>query len=265
MRRVDFKAFIFDLDGTIYLSERLIGGADDVVRALRERGRRVVFLSNKPTDTRETYAAKLTRLGIPAAPEDVINSSLIAARYLGRRMPGARLHVIGEPPLVEELRRAGFAVARRPEETDAVIIAFDRTLTYEKIHFAHRAVRRGGAVMIATNPDAFCPVEGDEFPDAGGTIALLEATTGKRVEVVVGKPSPIMVEAILEHVGAPARACLMVGDRIETDIRMGRDAGMGTALVLTGATTREQARASDVRPDYVLESVRDILEMMNDE
>ncbi len=97
---MNFKAFIFDLDGTIYLSERLILGADDVIRALRERGRRVVFLSNKPTDTRETYAAKLTRLGIPAAPEDVINSSLIAARYLGRRMPGARLHVIGEPPLV---------------------------------------------------------------------------------------------------------------------------------------------------------------------
>lgn len=259
---VNFKAFIFDLDGTIYLGERLIGGADEVVRTLRERGRRVVFLSNKPTDTRETYAAKLTRLGVPAAPEDVINSSLIASRYLRRRMPGARLHIIGEPPLVEELRQAGFATARRPEETDAVVIAFDRTLDYGKIHFAHLAVRRHGAAMIATNPDAFCPADGDEFPDAGGTIALLEATTGKRVDVVVGKPSPIMVEVILERVGVPARACLVVGDRLETDIRMGRDAGMGTALVLTGATTREQADASAIRPDDVLESVRDLLHVI---
>ncbi len=259
---VNFKAFIFDLDGTIYLGERLIGGADEVVRVLRERGRRVVFLSNKPTDTRETYAAKLTRLGVPATAEDVINSSLIATRYLLRRMPGARLHVIGEPPLVEELKRAGFAMARRPEETDAVVIALDRTLDYAKLHFAHHAVRHHGAPMIATNPDAFCPADGDEYPDAGGTMALLEVTTGKRVEVVVGKPSPIMVEGILSHLAVPAGACLMVGDRLETDVRMGREAGMGTALVLTGATTRAQAEASALKPDYVLESVRDILQML---
>ncbi|MSS72405.1 MAG: HAD-IIA family hydrolase [Candidatus Latescibacteria bacterium] len=257
--RVNFKAFIFDLDGTIYLGERLIRGADEVVQKLRDGGGRVVFLSNKPLDTREAYAAKLARLGIPAAPEDVINSSFVATRYLLGRMPGARLHVIGEPPFLEELRRAGFATARTPEETDAVVIAFDRTLDYGKLHFAHLAVRRRGAVMIATNPDAFCPADDDELPDAGGTIALLEATTGRRVEVVVGKPSPIMTEAILNHVAVPASACLMVGDRVETDIRMGHDAGMGTALVLTGATTREQAGASDVRADYVLESVRDLL------
>jgi NagD protein len=259
---VNFKAFIFDLDGTIYLGERLIPGADGVVRALREGGGRVVFLSNKPTDTRETYATKLTRLGIPAAPEDVINSSLVATRYLLGRMPGARLHVLGESPFLEELRRAGFATAQSPEETDAVVIAFDRTLDYGKLHFAHLALRRHGAAMIATNPDVFCPADGDELPDAGGTIALLEATTGRRVEVVVGKPSPIMAEALLNHARVPARACLMVGDRVETDIRMGRDAGMGTALVLTGATTREQAGASDVRADYVLESVRDLLHII---
>lgn len=260
-----FRAYIFDLDGTIYLGERLIPGADEVVACLRASGARVVFLSNKPTEPREAYAAKLTRLGIPSKPGDVINSSLVAIQYLTRRMPGARLHVIGEPPLVEELERAGFRMARRPAETDAVIIAFDRTLDYAKLHFAHHAVRHHGAPMIATNPDAFCPADGDEFPDAGGTIALLEATTGRKVEVVVGKPSPIMVAGILSHLGVPAGDCLMVGDRMETDVRMGREAGMGTALVLTGATTRAQAEASVLKPDYVLESVKDILEAMKSE
>ena len=255
-----FGAFIFDLDGTLYLGDRLIPGADRVLRTLRGEGARVAFLSNKPVDTRETYARKLTGLGIPAQPEDVINSTAVATRYLRRRMPGARLFVIGEPPFVEELRRAGFVIASRPDETDAILIALDRTLTYEKIHMAHLAVRRHNVPMIATNPDAFCPADGDEYPDAGGTMALLEVTTGRKVDVVVGKPSPIMVEAILDLVGVPANRCLIVGDRIETDVRMGREAGMATALVLTGATTIEQLNKSTTKPDYVLGSVADLLE-----
>lgn len=254
-----FRAVIFDLDGTIYLGERLIPGAQEAVQRLRVSGLRVVFLSNKPTDTRTTYAEKLTCLGIPAGAADVINSSLVATRYLQGRMPGARLHVIGEPPLLEELRQGGFSMARSPQETDAVIIALDRTMDYPKLHFAHHAVRHHGAVMVATNPDAFCPADGDEFPDAGGTIALLEATTGKKVGVVVGKPSRIMVDEILGHLGHPPAACLMVGDRLETDVAMGRAAGMATALVLTGVTRREELAAAPVRPDYVLESIQDLL------
>lgn len=109
-----FRGYILDLDGTVYLGERLIPGAGEAIAALRARGARVVFLSNKPIQTREHYAAKLNRLGVPTEVADVINSSAVMVHYLGRRAPGARLFVVGEPPLVDELRRAGFEVIADP-------------------------------------------------------------------------------------------------------------------------------------------------------
>ena len=113
--------------------------------------------------------------------------------------------------------------------------------------------------MLATNPDRTCPTEEGEIPDAAGMIGAVEGVTNRRVEVVVGKPNRIMLDVALERLGLPAGACLMVGDRLETDVAMGRAAGMPTALVLTGVTRREELAAASVRPDYVLESIQDLL------
>lgn len=258
----DFRGYIFDLDGTVYLGERLIPGAGETVAALRARGARIVFLSNKPIQTREHYAAKLNRLGVPVEVEDVINSSAVMAHYLGRRAPGARLFVVGEKPLLHELRRAGFDVVEDPStvgwKVDFVVAAFDRTFDYAKLNHALQAIKRG-AGFVATNPDRTCPVdEGEirEIPDCAGMIGAIEGVTGKRVEVIVGKPSPLMVEAALARLGLPAAECLLAGDRLETDIVMGKQAGLGgTALVLSGVSTREMLAAAPVQPDYVLESI----------
>ena len=256
--RLPYRGWLFDLDGTIYLGEGLIPGADATIAALRAAGRRVAFLSNKPLQTRAEYAAKLTRLGLPAAPDDVINSSLVLARYLRDRDPGAPVFVIGEPPMRDEMRAHGFEV-RSDERVRWVVIAFDRTFDYAKLNVALQAVKQG-ARLIATNPDRTCPVEGGEIPDCAGMIAAVEAVTDKKVEAIVGKPSPIILEVALAALGIPARDAAIVGDRIETDIVMGRQLGLGTVLVLSGVTRADDPRIAAVAPDHVVRSVRDLVE-----
>jgi NagD protein len=256
--RFPYRGWLFDLDGTVYLGERLIPGADTVIATLRAAGRRVAFLSNKPLQTRAEYAAKLSRLGVPAAPDDVINSSLVLARYLRDRDPGAPVFVIGEPPMLAEMRAHGFDV-RGDERVRWVVIAFDRTFDYAKLNIALQAVKQG-ARLIATNPDRTCPVEGGEIPDCAGMIAAVEAVTDRKVEAIVGKPSPIILEVALAALGVPARDAAIVGDRIETDIVMGRRLGLATVLVLSGITRADDPRIAAVAPDHVVRSIGDLVE-----
>ena len=255
-----FRGFIFDLDGTVYLSDRLIPGADRVIRKIRETGRKVVFLSNKPLQTREDYASKLTRLGIPTQPDEVINSTFVMVHYLKKNAQEAKLFVVGEIPFVEELKRAGFTITEEPSEIDYVIAAFDRTFDYRKLNIAYQAIKLG-AHFVATNPDRTCPVEGGEIPDCAGMIAAIEAVTEKKVEVIVGKPSPIMIQTVLEVMGLKPEDCILIGDRLETDIKMGKDAGIATGIVLTGVTdekTLSEYRHSSLQPDFVFSSIADV-------
>ncbi|HET7876619.1 MAG TPA: HAD-IIA family hydrolase [Methylomirabilota bacterium] len=256
--RFPYRGWLFDLDGTVYLGERLIPGAARAIAALRGAGRRVAFLSNKPLQTRADYAGKLTRLGVPASPDEVINSSLVLARYLRGLDAGAPVFVIGEPPMLAEMREHGFEV-RDDERVRWVVIAFDRTFTYAKLNTALQAVKRG-ARLIATNPDRTCPVEGGEIPDCAGMIAAVEAVTDRKVEAVVGKPSPIILEVALQALGVSAAEAVMVGDRIETDITMGKRLGLHTILVLSGVTRAADPRIGALGPDHVLGSIEEILE-----
>lgn len=255
-----FKGFIFDLDGTVYLSDQLIPGADMIIGLLREKGRKVVFLSNKPIQTREDYASKLTRLGIPTRPDEVINSTFVMAHYLKRTAPHAKLFVVGETPFIEELERAGFEITEEPKEVDYVVVAFDRTFDYRKLNIAFQSIKRG-AHFVATNPDRTCPVEGGEIPDCAGMIAAIEAVTERKVEIIVGKPSPLMIQAALEGMGLKPEDCILIGDRLETDIKMGKDSGIATGIVLTGVTdekTLKEYRHSSLRPDFVFQSIADV-------
>ena len=255
------KGYIFDLDGTVYLSDHLIPGARQVIEQLRGQGHPMVFVSNKPLQSRIDYAAKLTRLGVPTHPDDVINSSLVLTRYLGREMPGATVFAIGEPPLLEELA-VGFRLSEDPDEIEVVIASFDRTFDYRKLNIGFQALRRG-ARFFATNADATCPVAGGEIPDAAAVIGALEGCSKRKVELVVGKPSLLIVEVALEQLGLPAGECLMVGDRVETDILMGHRAGMTTALVLTGVTRQADLAHAPAQPDYVLESIAEVPQLFD--
>ncbi len=252
-----YQGYIFDLDGTIYLGDRLIPGARETIARLRDGGSRVVFLSNKPLEPRANYAAKLTRLGIPTPAEDVINSTQALMHYLRVRHPGARLYTIGECALLDELRAEGFTLVERIEEIEIVVAAFDRTLTYAKLNTAHQALVRG-ARFFATNSDRTCPVEEGAIPDCAGVIAFLEATSERKVEMIAGKPSRQILEAAVARLGAPLERCLMVGDRLATDMTMGLTHGVDTALVLTGVTTREMLVESGLKPTFVLKSVASV-------
>jgi len=253
-----YDGYLFDLDGTIYLGDELIPGADRTVAKLRERGARVQFLSNKPIARRETYATKLTKLGIPCTPQDVVNSPLASARYLASEHPGKRVMVMGEAPLRQELLDAGVILTDRVDETDILLVSWDREICWPQMDAAHQALRQG-ARFFGTNPDTVCPVEGGRtVPDAGAMIAYLEASTDRRLEVMVGKPSPIITEMALAEVGLAPEQCLMIGDRLGTDIAMGATAGLDTALVLTGVTSREMLDASSAKPTWVLGSVAEI-------
>jgi HAD superfamily hydrolase (TIGR01457 family) len=252
-----FKGFIFDLDGTVYRGDSLIPGADRVIRLLREKGKKVVFLSNKPIQTREDYAAKLTQLGIPTQSEEVINSTFVMTNYLKKIAPQARLFVVGEPPFIGELKRAGFKITDEPKEIEYVVVAFDRTFDYQKLNVAFQAIKLG-AHFVATNPDRTCPVEGGEIPDCAGMIAAIEAVTGKKVEIIVGKPSPLIIQTALEVMALKPEDCILIGDRLETDIKMGRESGMATGIVLTGVTDEKTLKESSIHPDFIFQSIADI-------
>jgi HAD superfamily hydrolase (TIGR01450 family) len=259
---LDYDGYIFDLDGTLYMGDALLPGARELLHALRERGRRVLFLSNNPTRTRAQYAEKLTKLGIAADATEILNSSAVLVRRLGELDPGATLFVVGEEPLRGELEAAGFRLSERAGEIAWVVASFDRTFSYHKLQVAFDAIR-AGARLIATNADRYCPVPGGGQPDAAAVIAAIEACTGAQCQEVAGKPSALMAHAALAQLGLPPERCLMTGDRLETDILMGQQAGIDTAFVLTGASTRADLALLEHPPTYVLEGVSELLAMLD--
>ena len=253
-----FEGYVFDLDGTVYLGDELLPKAKETLGELKARSN-VVYLTNKPLETPADYAAKLTRLGVETRPEEVISSTDALLLYLGRHAPEARLFVVGERPLVQLLELAGYDVVQEAEDVEVVVVSFDRTFDYRKLQVSFDAVR-GGARIVATNPDAYCPTpDGGGLPDCAAMLAAIEASTGAHAEAIVGKPSPHMAAALLERLGVPARDTLLVGDRLATDVRMANEAGMASALILTGATGLEEALGSSDRPDYVIEHLGDLL------
>ena len=253
-----FDAYIFDLDGTVYLGNALLPTAGETISTLRESGKRTLFLSNNPTQTRESYAAKLTRLGLSTPAADVVNSSYVMVDFLRQELPGARLFIVGEESLRRELAGAGFKISDDARRIDAVIASFDRTFDYRKLQIAFDAIGNG-ARFFATNGDRYCPVPGGGQPDAAAMIAAIEACTNTKVEAVVGKPSSYMAQAILRLVDARPSDCIMIGDRLETDVLMGLNAGMAGALTLTGATGEADLAKSTIKPTYVIRQLADLL------
>ena len=251
-----YEAAILDLDGTVYLGDRLIAGADESIATLRERVGAVLFLTNKAIARRQDYSEKLRGLGVEATVDDVVNSGWVTAQYVRERYPDGKAFVVGEAPLIDEFHDAGIETTTdRPG--DLVVASMDREFDYEALDVAMRTLD-GGAPFLATNPDRTCPTESGAIPDAAGMIGAIEGVTGETVDEVLGKPSPRMIETALGRVGVDPERCLMVGDRIETDIRMGDRAGMTTVLVLTGVTDREMIADVNVDPDYVLDSIADV-------
>jgi HAD superfamily hydrolase (TIGR01450 family) len=253
-----YDGYVFDLDGTIYLGDELLPGARRLVLKLRELGRRVVFLSNNPTRDPGMYAEKLTELGLETAARNIVNPVVTMTRWLVRSHPDATVFPIAEEPLKNALREAGIKLSENPEEIDIVVASYDRGFDYRKLQIAFDAIWfQGRATLVTTNPDRYCPLPGGRGePDAAAIVGAIEGCTGARCEVNVGKPDPIMLETIMDLIELEKKNCLMTGDRLYTDIRMALDAGMPSAVVLTGDAKAEDLQSNpEDAPEYVLERI----------
>jgi 4-nitrophenyl phosphatase len=219
------------------------------------------LVSNNPTRTREQYLAKLHGLGLAVDAEQVITSTMVAVDWLVTHRPGATVFPVAEQPVIASLIEAGVRLSDDPTEIDIVLASFDRGFSYRKLQIAFDALRRGGVELMQTNPDRYCPYPGGRGePDCAAMTAAIEAASGVTCSVSFGKPSPLMIARALDGLGVPPSEALMVGDRLATDIAMATQAGMDSALVLTGDSTLDEVAARDLseRPTYVSGSLGEL-------
>lgn len=260
---IEYGGYIFDLDGTIYLGNQLLPGALDLLAELRRRVRPMLFLSNNPTRGRKEYVAKLGAYGIEVSENEVLNTVDTMTDWLLLNHPTATVYPISEQPLIDALTAAGVRISDNPAEIDIVIASYDRGFAYRKLQIAFDAIAvHKRAMLVTTNPDRYCPFpNGQGEPDAAAIIGAIEGCTGVTCQMNVGKPDPFMLQSALTRLGIPLANCVMVGDRLTTDIRMAVDAGMDSALVLTGETTLDMLATvpADQQPTWVLERIDQLL------
>jgi HAD superfamily hydrolase (TIGR01450 family) len=254
----DIRAFLLDLDGTLYLGGRLFAQTLPFLQALKRTGRRRLFLTNNSSRSGAEYVEKLRRLGIDAEPRDVLTSAHAAITWLQDHAPSRRIYLMAPPGVEAEFRSHGFTLT--DERPDQVVLTFDTTLTYEKLRTASNLLH-DGVPFLATHPDRVCPTEGHPIPDCGAMAALFREATGVAPKVV-GKPEPEMIAAALERLDAAPGDTAIVGDRLYTDMAMGHRAGLRTILVLSGETRREDLECIEQRPDLVVNSVGDIAALL---
>lgn len=253
------RGFLLDMDGTLYLGERLLPGARRFLEVLRARGCRHLFLTNNSSRDGQQYAAKLERLGLPATPEQVLTSGAAAAMHLSRQQPGARVFVVGTPALEAEFTSRGFALD--DQTPNWAVLGFDTGLTYAKLWRLCDLVG-AGTPYLATHADRVCPTETGTMPDAGAFIAAVQAATGRAPDLIAGKPNRLIAEQAAERLGLPPGQLAMIGDRLYTDIALGAAAGVATVLVLSGETRAEEVAGSHYQPDAVFADIGAVAEWL---
>ena len=252
------KLFLFDMDGTLYLGNRLYDFTTELLAQIRRTGGRYLFMTNNSSKSVADYIKKLAKLGIEAAREDFITSSQATAYYLKKHHNGQILYVCGTNSLKEELRSEGFTVTEDAEEAQCIVMGFDTELTFKKLEDVSWLLLTREIPFIATNPDLVCPTEFGSVPDCGSVCQMIYNATGKR-PVVIGKPSPLMPELAMERLGVSKEETCVIGDRIYTDVKSGLNAGITGILVMSGETTPQILAESPDKPHLVLEDAGEIL------
>lgn len=248
------RSFLLDMDGTVYLGPHVIPGAPEFVRFLRDRGLQYLFFTNNSSSDASRYAEKLSSMNIPATPNDVLTSGEATIRYLLEETPYRRVYAVGTPSFEAEVDAS--ALEHTDTDPEALILAFDRTLTYAKLERACLLLREG-IPYYATNPDKVCPTEYGYIPDCASMAALLNEATG-RVPKYIGKPHPTMIRMALNKLGAQPESTAMVGDRLYTDMQMAWNAGITSILVLSGESTKSDLTNLERQPDYIFPSIREL-------
>lgn len=257
-----WKAYLIDLDGTMYHGNRMILGADRLISELRHRQIPYLFVTNNSSRTPKRVAVHLQELGIPAKEEDVCTSAAAAAEYIASEMPGCKVAPIGESGLIEALKEAGLKIDT--DQPDLVVQGIDRTFTYDTLASAARFIH-SGAKYILTNPDLLLPSKDGMMPGAGTISAAIQAATGVK-PTVIGKPSGILMKYAFKRLGLHSQEVAVIGDNMMTDIAAGVNAGCGTILVYTGVTNvnnfEEYAAKAGIRPDVICQDLAEVQELI---
>jgi NagD protein len=256
MSRREIHSWLMDMDGVLVREEHLVPGADRFIGRLRELGTPFLVLTNNSIYTRRDLAARLQASGLEVPEESIWTSALATSRFLEDQRPGGSAFVIGEAGLTTALHQAGYTLTER--HPDYVVLGETRTYSFERITHAIRLVA-GGARFIATNPDATGPTPDGPLPATGSVAALISRATGVE-PYFVGKPNPLMMRSALNAIDAHSETTAMIGDRMDTDIVSGLEAGLETILVLTGVTSRDQAERHPFLPSRIVDSVADLID-----
>lgn len=256
----DVKCFLLDMDGTFYLGRQLIEGSLDFIDRVRATGRDFLFLTNNSSHNARYYVDKLAGMGLTIDRSRVLTSGEATCAKLGELYPGRRAFLLGNAYLAEEFAEAGIPLDDKDPEI--VVVGFDTTLDYKKMRAACDFVR-AGLPYVATHPDFNCPTETGFMPDIGAIMAFIEASTGRRPDLIVGKPHAGIVEAVLKRTGLALGELAMVGDRLYTDIETGRRCGMLSILVMSGETTPEMLAGSPTQPDLVFGRLADMISLLD--
>lgn len=250
------KLFLLDLDGTVYLDDTPIGGMCKTLQTLRDMGKKLLFLTNNSSKTEREYEAKLKRIGLFSEGDGVYTSATATAEYLQRHMCGQRVFLLGTDALKAEFEEAGIVLDE--ENPDVCVLAYDVTLTFDKIRRFDRKLR-DGVRFLATHPDDVCPTADGSMPDVGSFLAMFERSSGRKPDLIIGKPFTAMGDSIAARYGIEHGAMCMAGDRMHTDIRFANANKMHSVLVLSGETTRTSMKNFPDVPDLVLNDFNEIL------
>ena len=258
------KYFLLDMDGTIYLGDRLFPGTLPFLAKLKAQGKRAFYLTNNSSKSVSAYVEKLAAMGIEADSSSFFTSAQALAYKLNQVSPGCKIFLLGTPSMEEYMESQGFSLVK-DYETDPglrpeyVVLAFDTTLTYQKLTDACHYICEGVSYW-ATHPDIVCPFTEDfSIPDAGAMMECIKAATGGKVpEFIAGKPYPYMINMFMDEYGVSPEEVAVVGDRLYTDIRSGINAGVTSICLLSGETSAEDIEASDFKPDYVLKDIQEL-------
>jgi len=253
------KLFLLDMDGTIYLGDRLFPATLPFLQEIRRRGGRYMFITNNSSRGAADYVKKLLRLGVTDVTEaDFFTSADAAALLFLQRFKDTLVYVQGTRSFVSSLKKAGLSVTETPSsDVGAVLVGYDTELTAKKMEDTCRLLTEKDIPYYATNPDWVCPTEFGYVPDCGSMCEGYFRATGKR-PVFIGKPAPDMIEIVLQKTGTDKRDAVVIGDRLYTDIASGVAAGVDTVCVLSGEVTLDEVEVSDIRPTYTLDSIADV-------
>jgi len=250
---------LIDLDGVMWLGSKPLWDNIEAVKMLSEKGYRILFLTNNSTRSRRSYSDRLRSLGVSADDGDIVTSGYLASMWLAQKQGASRVYALGEEGLVEELILAGHRVLAMDEwqYSDAVVVGLDRGISYPKLRAAGRALIKG-SLFIATNTDHILPVEDGADPGAGCLVKALEVASGRNPDFIAGKPNPWVISYIADKLEIDRGRIAVVGDRVDTDMRLAAEAGVIGVLVLTGLAKTEDLKAISYRDIYVVKTLKEL-------